>query len=185
MPAHQPGDLIIGARPRVGSATSVPSDEGWTAWATYSGSAQTVSVQWKIADSSSEGWGTWSQSGGRRLVWVFRNAQLGHINGAALDTAADTTTLAWPSLNGGSAFTDGASIVCGHFLTSAAQTSVTGHEPTGLTNIRFAEQNTVTGNDGEVCADTGTSLLTSYAGENKTLDTLSTYSIFIFSVARA
>lgn len=185
MPAHRAGDLIVGARTRVGSGTSVPSDENWTQWAVYSGTANTVSVQWKIAADASEGWGTWSQVGGRRMVWVFRNAKIGHINGAALNTAADTTTLAWPPLNGGSNFTDGASIVCGHFLTTAAQASVTGHEATGLTNVRFADPNTSSGADGEVCADSGTSLLTSYAGENKTLDTLSTYGIFIFSVARA
>lgn len=185
MPAHQAGDLIIGARSRVGSAASTPSDENWTTWATYTGTATAVSIQWKIAASSSEGWGTWSQTGGRRLVWVFRNAALGHIAGDALDTGEATTTLTWPPLNGGAAFTGGASLVAGHFLTVNPQTSVTGHEPTGLANIRFADPNTATGNDGEVCADTGTSLLTSYAGETKTLDASSPYANFIFSVCRA
>ena len=183
-PAHGAPDLFVGMRPRVGSGLSSPSDGGWTLWDSASGTACSIGVYYKYATSSAEAWGTWSQTGGRRLLWVFRNAVIGHIAVTALDTAAATTTLTWPALNGGSAFTGGASLVCSHFLTVTQQTAVTGHNPTGLDNIRFSDPNTSTGNDGEICADTGTSLLTSYAGETRTLDASSAYTVVIFSIAR-
>lgn len=180
MPAHIPGDLIVGVMARAGSAIPAP-DASFTTWQSYGGTASAIQIASKVAASSSETWGTWTQTG-RRLVYVFRNAAKGHIAGDALDTGEATTTLTWPALNGGAAFTGGASIVCSGFLTATQQTSVTGHNPTGLDTIRLTDPNTSSGNDGEVISDTGSTLLTSYAGETRTLDASSVYTNFIFSV---
>lgn len=183
MPTHSAGNLIVGGILRQGSTASVPSTGGWTEWVTYTATGCCVSLYYKVAASSAEAWGTWS-SGGRRFVWVFDNAQLGHVNGSALATSSATTTLTWPALNGGAAFTGGQSIVCAAVLTANAQTSVTGHEPTGLSNVLLAAVNS-TNADAEVIADTGTGFLTSYTGDTRTLDTSSTYATIVFSVAAA
>lgn len=183
MPAHSTGNLIVGAMLRNASAASAPSDGGWTEWATYTATGCCASIYYKIAASSSEAWGTWSQAG-RRAVWVFDNAQIGHVNGSALNSGGATTTLTWPALNSGATFTGGSSIVCAAVLTGNAQTSVTGHEPTGLANSRVSNPNT-SGADGEVICDTGASLLSSFASETRTLDTSTPYATIVFSVAAA
>lgn len=183
MPTHQTGDFIVGGVVKAAGSTPSVSDANWTLWdgATATGSAWVVYT--KTAASASEGWGTWSNvAGARRFVYVFRNAQRGFIGGVAQLSGEAGTSVSWPQLNSGSAFTEThlgvAAICCG-----TVQTAITNLGPAAFTTDRTRELSAST--DSDVVCDTGTATLTSFATEADTLDTSSVHSLVVFTVKRA
>lgn len=247
IPAHQVGDLIVGAQLRTGDTAPVPdAAEGWNRWETvafatgtaayvagqtltqggvtatihrvhltsgtwgggnaagfltirnrsggsftsgvattasgsatlsaaeigsYGGGGASMTMGWKIADSTGELWGNWVQAG-RRMAWVFRNADIGVWAGAI---AASSTNLAYPALTGMSA--PGIVGVAGYCVT--AQTSLASKDPDGFTN------RTANAAGGIVVSDSGATFLNSFAGDTKTIDTASVTAALSFSVRAA
>lgn len=184
IPAHQVGDLIVGIGIKGAQSAPTVADANWgAAWSAASDTGSSYSIYTKVAASTSEGWGTWSNaSGARRFVYVFRNAQRGHVAGVTMLSGAAGTSVSWPQLNSGSAFTEthfvSASIVCG-----TVQTAITNLGPAALTTDRVREL--VAATDSDVVCDSGTANQTSFATEADTLDTTSVWAIVVFSVKRA
>lgn len=110
MPTHQAGDLLVGFAYRDGnnSAPSIPTAENWRVWGSGSGANTNSSiVGYKVAASSSEASGTWTNATGVS-VHVYRN-HAGY--GANADTGAASTTVTYPALT--LQVTDGSSWVAG------------------------------------------------------------------------
>lgn len=174
LPTHAIGNLIIGMMLRTGGTASAPSDANWTLWDAGTSVGNAWSVYWKIAASTSELWGTWSQTG-RRNVYVFSNAQLGFLSGFT----GTGTTCTWPALNSGSSL-GGESFVAAALFTSTAQTSLVGKTPAALTTNRFTPATTAIVSDG----DTAT-FSTWAAPTPATLDTSANHCGVTFSVRGA
>ncbi|OQC40569.1 MAG: hypothetical protein BWX64_01442 [Acidobacteria bacterium ADurb.Bin051] len=127
---------------------------------------------WKIAATTSEVWGDWVQ-GGRRQVWVFRNAAIGVRNGSSV---ASGTSVAWPELQN----IQGPALVGGGLFCNTAQVAMTGKGPTGWT------ERAANAGGGNFAADTNVTYLNSFAGEGgKTIDTASIHTVGVFSVRAA
>lgn len=110
MPTHQAGDLLVGFAYRDGnnSAPSIPTAENWRVWGSGSGANTNSSIiGYKVAASSSEASGTWTNATGVS-VHVYRN-HAGY--GANADTGAASTTVTYPALT--LQVTDGSSWVAG------------------------------------------------------------------------
>lgn len=183
MPAHQVGDLIIGGVVKAAQSSPSVSDANWTLWSTNSATGSAYAVYTKVAASTSEGFGTWSNvAGGRRFVYVFRNAQKGFIEGVVQLSGEAGTSVSWPQLNSGSAFTEthlGAAAIC----VGTVQVAITSLGPAAFTTDRVRELSSST--DSDVICDTGTASITSFATEADTLDTSSVHSLVVFTVKRA
>lgn len=183
MPAHQVGDLIVGGVVKAASSTPSVSDANWTLWDVQAATGSAYAVYTKVAASTSEAWGTWSNvTGGRRFVYVFRNAQKGFLAGVVQLSGEAGTSVAWPALNSSAAFGQThigvAAICCG-----TVQTAITSLGPAAFTTDRVRELASST--DSDVICDTGTATLASYAGEADTLDTSTVHGLVVFTVKRA
>lgn len=174
VPTHAIGTLMVGSILRTGGTASVPSTGGWTFWDAGASAGNAWSIYWKIALSTSEIWGTWSQTG-RRNLYLFDNAQIGFVSGFT----GTGTTCAWPALNGGGDL-GGRSLVASELFCSTAQTSLVGKAPAALTSIRLSGSTTA------IAADGGATDFTTWAAPgNATLDTAANHAGLTFSVRGA
>jgi surface protein len=128
LPAHQAGDLILAFAFRSGSTGATTLPAGWTSIVTVGGNNTHGRLAFKIAESSSETSGTWTNAT-RVIFQVYRNAEPANITLAALrstDTGSSTTV----SYNAVNAWKDLAWTVAfmGHHSTDNSAGT-----PTGLT----------------------------------------------------
>jgi surface protein len=93
LPAHQAGDLILAFAFRSGSTAATTLPAGWTSIATVGANTTHGRLAFKIAQSSSETSGTWTDAT-RVIFQVYRNAEPANITGVGLrstDTGSSTT----------------------------------------------------------------------------------------------
>lgn len=183
LPAHITGDKCIGAQQRNNSTASSPdTGAGWAAWvssqtgvATYTGTSGSVSIAEQTAAGSGTVWGDWSQTTGRLMVWVLRNAILGKHNGAVV---ASGTSFTWSGLS----IDPNSFVGCGLFCNTAQTTMTIATEaPDQLT----ADRNSTTVH---LASDTDTAVLNSFTGDSegtKPLDTATVSNHFVFSILGA
>jgi surface protein len=128
LPTHAAGDLILGFAFRSGSTVATTLPSGWTSIATGAANSTYAEIAFKVATSSSETTGTWTNA--TRVVFlVYRNVEIANITGTTLrstDTGSSTTV----SYNAVSAWRDLAWTVAfmGHRSTNNSAGT-----PTGLT----------------------------------------------------
>lgn len=94
IPTHAAGDLIIILANRSTSATPPTLPIGWTNIQSGSVDSESLRVGYKIAASSSETSGTWTNATSLGVV-VYRNAAVG-ASATTLNTTG--TTVNWPAL---------------------------------------------------------------------------------------
>lgn len=96
MPAHAAGDLIVVFAYRDGSNTAPTLASGYTSWHTAGVNTNSCVVGYKIAASSSETVGTWTNATST-IVHVYRAT--GTISaGAAAGTGSTAATVTYPAL---------------------------------------------------------------------------------------
>lgn len=95
MPAHQTGDLLLIYAFRDGSTTPPTSVAGWTNILTNGANSCSGAFRYKIATSSSEVTGTWTNATGL-IVLVYRSTTGSITMSAAVTAGAASTTIDWP-----------------------------------------------------------------------------------------
>lgn len=104
MPTHQTGDLLLMFAYRTGSTTAptIPTGSGWTSISSGTGgggSSNAYALAWKVATSSSEASGTWTNATHLQLQ-VFRGQLTSSPIGASAVTTGQSTgtTVTFPAL---------------------------------------------------------------------------------------
>jgi len=100
LPAHQAGDLILAFVFRSGSTVATTLPAGWTSIATLGANTTHGRLAFKIAESSSETSGTWTNAT-RVIFQVYRNAEPANITLAGLRSTAtgSSTTVSYNAVN--------------------------------------------------------------------------------------
>lgn len=129
MPAHQSGDLLIVLAQRTVSSTAPTVVAGWTAIGTNTANTMGWRAAYKVAASSSEVVGTWTNAE-QLIVLVYRGAISPYIGALAFNTGAGGGTINFSALALGAA--DGSRWVIGF---AGARTGSSGIEaaPAGMT----------------------------------------------------
>lgn len=168
----QVGDLMVGMHHRGNNTAAVPdAAAGWTQWGSaYSGNGSSLVLAHKTADSTSEEWGDWVQTSGRRCLWIFRDAAIGVHSGG---TQGSGTSFTWPALS----IADDSLVCCLlACLTNQTSLSLATEGPSQMVADRLS-------NNTALALDTDTTLLSTFTpGSAKTLDTASIITYAVFSV---
>jgi surface protein len=100
LPAHQAGDLILAFAFRSGSTVATTLPAGWTSIALAGANVTHGRLAFKIAQSSSETSGTWTNAT-RVIFQVYRNAEPANITAAVLRSTAtgSSTTVSYNAVN--------------------------------------------------------------------------------------
>jgi len=100
LPAHQAGDLILAFAFRSGSTVATTLPAGWTSIALAGANVTHGRLAFKIAQSSSETSGTWTNAT-RVIFQVYRNAEPANITLAELRSTAtgSSTTVSYNAVN--------------------------------------------------------------------------------------
>lgn len=130
IPTHQAGDLMIIWAFRSGSNSTPTVPTGWTSIKTNVTNSAGAVAAWKIAVSSTDTSGTWTNATGL-VCMVYRGTnQTAPIGGSATNTAA-STTVNYPALT--MTVTNGSSWVVGVAAHRSTNTTIE-TPPTGMTN---------------------------------------------------
>lgn len=128
IPMHQVGDLIIVWAWRDGSTTNPTIPGGWTTiTSTTDGTTCSISMGWKIATSSGETSGTWTNATSTAAA-VFRGA--GSVS-ANFSTATTGATQTWNAVT----LTGKKSWLIGFVGHRSTNTTTLTTPPTGMTNL--------------------------------------------------
>jgi surface protein len=100
LPAHQASDLILAFAFRSGSTAATTLPAGWTSIATVGANTTHGRLAFKIAESSSETSGTWTDAT-RVIFQVYRNAEPANITFDALRSTVtgSSTTVSYNAVN--------------------------------------------------------------------------------------
>lgn len=134
MPTHAAGDLLLMFAYRTGSTAAPTVPAGWTTIAAASGGGGTSNssaLAWKLAASSSETSGTWTNAT-QLVCLVYRGVRASApIGGDSVNTGTSGTSVAWTSLT--MSVGDGSSWIAEFFghrsNLSSTGTSTSGGEP--------------------------------------------------------
>ena len=130
MPTHQVGDFIFVFSYRDGNTTAPPNVSDYSSLTTASGSTNSARVSVKVALTTSETVGTWTNATST-IVAVYRGLDFDNPIGGINSTSGSSTTISFPALT--MAVTDGTSWVAGmagHRSTNVAIETA----PSGMTN---------------------------------------------------
>lgn len=167
MPTHQSGDLILIVANRNNStAATIPS--GWVAYS-VSGTNASSAIGWKIAESSSEVSGTWTNASVLHCA-VYRASEILAISTAIAATVANSATIVYPGLGNYRA-----GVLDNWYVATAIQLNSTNSletAPTGMANINVESS---AGVWKSVLHDTNASQLSNWASTNVTVTTSATY----------
>ena len=167
IPTHQSGDLILIVANRNNStAATIPS--GWVAYS-VSGTNVSSAIGWKLAESSSEVSGTWTNASVLHCA-VYRASGILAISTAIAATVANSSTIIYPGLGNYRA-----GVLDNWYVATAIQLNSTNSletAPSGMANINVESSSGVWKS---VLHDTNASQLSNWASTNATLTTSATY----------
>ncbi len=136
IPSHQPGDMIvISANRNSSTLPTVPA--GWVAYSVSSGIAATV-VGWKIATSSSETSGTWTNASSLHVAVYRGNAGILSISSAMSVGSGSAANVPYNALANGLVYRPG--VLDNWYIGAAIQLNSTNSletAPSGFTNVSF------------------------------------------------
>ncbi len=150
-PAHAIGDIIVIFAFRDGSATAPSLGAGYTTIATKAGTSCSHRIGYKIATSTSDASGTWSNASS--LTCVVLRSSVYAIGGSLFigsgfaSSAGTTNTLTFPTVTMDHA--DSTSYVAGFIGHRSVDQAISTHPPSGMTLITNSELTNATC---EVCA---------------------------------
>jgi len=138
MPAHQVGDLLVVMSYRDGNATAPTLASGFTNVTTASGSTNSARLAYKIAASTSEATGTWTNATST-IVAVYRGTHPTTPIGGFASSTGSSTSISYPALT--MAVTDNTSWVAGFAGHRSANVAIE-TAPSGLTNVTSVSDTT-------------------------------------------
>jgi hypothetical protein len=169
IPTHQSGDLILIVATRNNStAATVPS--GWVTLSAIGGSGISFAIGWKIAKSSSETSGTWTNASAIHC-WVGR----GDSGVLAFSPALTLTTATSATVQYGALSNYRAGVLDNWYIGTAFQLNSTNSletAPTGMANVNVESS---AGNWKSVLHDTNASQLSNWASTNVAVTTSATW----------
>jgi hypothetical protein len=169
IPTHQSGDLILIVATRNNSAAAtVPS--GWVTLSNIGSGGISFAIGWKLAKSSSETSGTWTNASAIHCA-VYR----GSAGVLAFSTASTITTATSATVQYGALANYRAGVLDNWYVGTAFQLNSTNSletAPTGMTNVNVESS---AGNWKSVLHDTNASQLSNWASTNVAVTTSATW----------
>ncbi len=172
IPTHQSGDLIlICANRNNTTAPTIPS--GWIVMSSTGASGVSSAIGWKLAQSSSETSGTWTNASAMHCAVYRGSTGILTISSAIGLGFATSTSVSYSAQTNGLVYRSG--VDDNWYIGTGIQLNSTNSletAPSGMTNINFESS---AGVWKSVLHDTNASQLSNWAGASTTVATSATY----------